>query len=82
MNNHGQKENDMLTIRLEDGVTAGLKVCKSSLEESVELVMKSSTIQVSKLQAICILEEIRYTAVLCYEQGYLNMNDTDGRYTP
>ena len=82
MNNHGQKEKIMLTIRLEDGVTTGLRVCKSSTEESVELVMKSSTIQVSRILAIDILEEIRYTAVLCYEQGYFNGNDTDGRYCP
>ena len=72
----------MLTINLSDGVVAGLRLCKSSIEESVELVMNSSTIQVSKMQAINILEEIRYTANLCYEQGYFNGNDTDGRYCP
>lgn len=72
----------MLTINLSDGVVAGLRLCKSSIEESVELVMNSSTIQVSRIQAIDILEELRYTATLCYEQGYFNGNDTDGRYCP
>jgi hypothetical protein len=72
----------MLTINLSDGVVAGLRLCKSSLEESVKLVMNSSTIEVSKIQAVDILEELRYTATLCYEQGYYNGNDTDGRYCP
>lgn len=72
----------MLTINLSDGVVAGLRLCKSSLEESVKLVMNSSTIEVSKIQAVDILEELRYTATLCYEQGYFNGNDTDGRYCP
>ena len=52
----------MLTINLSDGVVAGLRLCKSSLEESVKLVMNSSTIEVSKIQAVDILEELRYTA--------------------
>lgn len=82
MNNHGQKEKIMLTINLSDGVEAGLRICNSSIEDSVKLVMHSSAVIVSRLQAISILQEIQYTAILCYEQGYLNERNTDGRYCP
>ena len=82
MNNHGRRRKIMLTVKLSDGVETAINMCKFTIEDTVKIVMHSSTIIVSSLQAISILEEIRYTAVLCYEQGYLNENNTDGRYNP
>lgn len=79
MNNHGRKENDMLVIDLNDGVSEGIRVCKSTDVAQVQLGMSSGTIIVSRTMAVCILEEILYTANLCYEQGYLNQYNTNGR---
>ncbi len=70
----------MLSINLDIGVRHAINLCKGISDISVELEMSSGTIHVPTEVAITILKEIEYTANLCYEQGYLNEHNTNGRY--